>query len=66
MVRRRLVHVPNRTSRIHALYREFFANCINEALKIYAQKPALKAARATENEARTINLVKRVIHNGSN
>ncbi len=46
------------------LSREFFANCMKKALKIYARKPELEAAQATGDAARTIQLVKKIIYNG--
>lgn len=47
-----------------ALSKEFFANCMKKALKIYAQKPALDAAIATGDAINTIQLVKKIIYNG--
>ncbi len=46
------------------LSREFFANCMKKALKIYADRPALVKAQDTGDAARVIQLVKRVIYNG--
>lgn len=47
-----------------ALSREFFANCMKKALKIYAKRSELQAAQATGDAAKTIQLVKRIIYNG--
>ena len=47
-----------------ALSREFFANCMKKALKIYARKADLDAAMATGDAVRTINVVKRILYNG--
>ncbi|MCZ7579394.1 MAG: sugar phosphate isomerase/epimerase [Fimbriimonadaceae bacterium] len=47
-----------------ALSREFFANCMKKALKIYAQREALRTAQDTGDAGRVIQLVKRVIYNG--
>ncbi len=47
-----------------ALTREFFANCMKKALRIYARKAELSKAQDTGDAARTIQLVKRIIYNG--
>lgn len=47
-----------------ALSREFFANCMKRALRIYANKPALQAAQATGDAGKVIQVVKRVIYSG--
>ncbi len=46
------------------LSREFFANCMKKALKIYADRSTLQAAQQTGDAARTIQVVKKVIYNG--
>jgi xylose isomerase len=46
------------------LSREFFANCMKKALKIYARKPDLEAAQATGDAARAIQVVKKIIYVG--
>lgn len=46
------------------LSREFFANCMKKALRIYARRADLVAAQATGDAARTIEVVKKVIYNG--
>jgi xylose isomerase len=46
------------------LSREFFANCMKKALKIYARKAELDEAIGTGDAVNTINLVKRIIYNG--
>lgn len=46
------------------LSREFFANCMKKALKIYARKHDLDGAIATGDAINTIELVKRIIYNG--
>lgn len=43
---------------------EFFANCMKKALKIYARREELKAAQATGDAVKTINIVKKIIYNG--
>lgn len=47
-----------------ALSREFFANCMKKALKIYAVRHKLAAAQATGDAVETIQVVKRIIYNG--
>jgi xylose isomerase len=46
------------------LSREFFANCMKKALKIYADQPALVRAQDTGDAARVIQVVKKVIYGG--
>jgi xylose isomerase len=46
------------------LSREFFANCMKKALKIYKSKQDLDGAMATGDAVNTINLVKKIIYNG--
>lgn len=46
------------------LSREFFANCMKKALKLYARKAELAEAQATGDAVRTIQTVKKVIYNG--
>lgn len=43
---------------------EFFANCMKKALKIYAQKSALKAAQDSGDAIQSIQLVKKIIYAG--
>ena len=47
-----------------ALSREFFANSMKKALKVYARKEELDAAKDTGDAVRTINVVKKIIYNG--
>lgn len=47
-----------------ALSREFFANCMKKALKIYANKADLDRAMDTGDAVQTINVVKRILYNG--
>lgn len=47
-----------------ALSREFFANCMKKALKIYTMRPSLAKAQATGDAVNTIQLVKKIIYNG--
>lgn len=46
------------------LSREFFANCMKKALKIYARRAELVKAQDTGDAARVIQLVKRTIYSG--
>lgn len=46
------------------LSREFFANCMKKALKIFAKKAELDRAVATGDAAQTIGVVKKIIYNG--
>jgi xylose isomerase len=46
------------------LSREFFANCMKKALRIYARRDELAAAQATGDAARAIQVVKRDIYCG--
>lgn len=46
------------------LSREFFANCMKKALKIYARKSDLTAAQSSGDAGQTIEVVKKVIYNG--
>jgi L-rhamnose isomerase len=46
------------------LSREFFANCMKKALKIYAQKPKLDAAMDSGDAVQSIQLIKKIIYNG--
>lgn len=47
-----------------ALSREFFANSMKKALKIYAMKDKLAGAQQTGDAARVIQLIKRVMYTG--
>lgn len=46
------------------LSREFFANCMKKALKIYADRANLVAAQNTGDAGRVIQVVKKIIYNG--
>ena len=46
------------------LSREFFANCMKKALRIYARRDQLQAAQDTGDAGRTIEVVKRILYNG--
>ncbi len=46
------------------LSREFFANCMKKAVRIYAIRDSLKIAQATGDAGNTIQLVKKIIYNG--
>lgn len=47
-----------------ALSREFFANCMKKALKIYARKANLDGAISSGDAVQTIEAVKKIIYNG--
>lgn len=47
-----------------ALSREFFANCMKKALKIYAKKSELEIAQATGDAGKVIQVVKKAIYCG--
>lgn len=46
------------------LSREFFANCMKKALKIYAKRDELVKGQNTGDAVQTIQAVKRIIYNG--
>lgn len=46
------------------LSREFFANCMKKALKIYAKKTELDSGIGSGNAINTIETVKKIIYNG--
>jgi len=46
------------------LSREFFANCMKKALKIYSRKQDLDRAISTGDAVQTIQMVKKIIYNG--
>lgn len=46
------------------LSREFFANCMKKALKIYARKPEMDCAMASGDAVQSIQLIKKIIYNG--
>ncbi len=46
------------------LSKEFFANLMKKALKIYALKDELKSAQLTGDASKTIEIVKKIIFNG--
>ncbi|MEM4848243.1 MAG: sugar phosphate isomerase/epimerase, partial [Ignisphaera sp.] len=45
------------------LSKEFFANCMKKALEIYRHKDKLEELRLTGDQAKVLDMVKRIIYN---